>query len=191
MMKTLVFLVGPPAVGKMTVGHALQEITSLRLFHNHLSIDAVLPIFPFGSEPFRRLVGEFRVRVFEEVAESELPGLIFTYVWAFDDPNDLLFVKKMKQIFETRGGRTVFVELSADLETRLQRNATEPRRTQKPSKRNVEESRARLLELEAQYRMNSNGDFPFPDHLRIDNTLLEPARVAARIADHFSLPRRV
>jgi hypothetical protein len=190
-MQTLVFLVGPPAVGKMTVGQALQEITGLRLFHNHLSIDAVLPIFPFGSEPFRRLVCEFRVRVFEEVAESELPGLIFTYVWAFDDPRDLQFVEKMKHIFESRGARAVFVELWADLETRLQRNATEPRRTEKPSKRNVEESRARLLELEALYRMNSNGDFPFPDHLRIDNTLLEPAEVAARIAGHFSLPRRV
>jgi hypothetical protein len=104
-MKTLVFLIGPPAVGKMTVGLALQDLTGLRLFHNHLSIEAVLPIFPFGSKPFSRLVGEFRVRIFEEVAESDLPGLIFTYVWAFDQPEDRHFVEKVKQIFEVRAGR--------------------------------------------------------------------------------------
>ncbi|MEO6875756.1 MAG: shikimate kinase, partial [Opitutaceae bacterium] len=35
----LVFIVGAPAVGKMTVGDALAKRTGLRLFHNHLTID--------------------------------------------------------------------------------------------------------------------------------------------------------
>jgi len=188
-VKTLVFLIGPPAVGKMTVGLALQELTGLRLFHNHLSIEAVLPVFPFGSEPFGRLVGEFRVRIFEEVAESDLPGLIFTYVWAFDDPGDRRFVEKMKQIFEVRGGRAVFVELWADLETRLARNATELRTTWKPSKRDVALSRERLLDHESRYRMSSDGDFPFGEHLRIDNSRLEPGQVAEQIVAHFGLAR--
>jgi hypothetical protein len=186
-MKTLLFLIGPPAVGKMTVGLALQELTGLRLFHNHLSIEAVLPIFPFGSEPFSRLVNGFRVRVFEEVAESNLPGLIFTYVWAFDDPQDRMFVERMKRIFESRGGRAVFVELRADLETRLQRNATELRLSHKPSKRDLELSRARLLDHEARQRSSSDDDFPFAEYLRIDNTRLPPEEVARLIADHFSL----
>jgi hypothetical protein len=81
-------LVGPPAVGKMTVGHALAARTGLRLFHNHHTIDLALRFFPYGSPPFQRLVGEFRRRIFEEVAASDLPGLIFTYVWAFDDARD-------------------------------------------------------------------------------------------------------
>ena len=33
-------------------------------------------------------VEEFRRRILEEVAASPLPGLIFTYVWAFDVPAD-------------------------------------------------------------------------------------------------------
>jgi hypothetical protein len=188
-MKTLVFLTGPPAVGKMTVGLALQELTGLRLFHNHLSIEAVLPVFPFGSEPFSRLVGEFRVRIFEEVARSDLPGLIFTYVWAFDQPEDRHFVETMKQIFEVRGGTAVFVELWADLETRLARNETELRLTRKPSKRDVELSRARLLDHEARYRLSSNGDFPFEPYVRIDNTQLDPSQAAERIVAHFDLAR--
>jgi hypothetical protein len=93
----------------------------------------------------------------------------------------------MKQIFESRGGRSVFVELWADLETRLRRNVTEQRLQHKPSKRDLELSTARLLDHEARYRMTSNGDFPFAEYLRIDNTLQAPDDVARRIADQFQL----
>lgn len=58
-MTTLVFIVGPPAVGKMTVGHELAKRTGLKLFHNHHTIDLALRFFPFGTPPFQRLVGEF------------------------------------------------------------------------------------------------------------------------------------
>lgn len=64
----LVFIVGPPAVGKMAVGHELAARTGFRLFHNHHTIDLVLRFFDYGTPPFRRLVGEFRRRTFEEVA---------------------------------------------------------------------------------------------------------------------------
>ena len=74
---TLVFVVGPGAVGKMTVGTELAARTAMKLFHNHHTIDLVLRFFPFGSPPFNRLVGEFRRRIIEEVAASDLPGLIF------------------------------------------------------------------------------------------------------------------
>ena len=52
----LVFLIGPPAVGKMTVGAELARRTGLPLYHNHLSIEAVLPVFEYGSPAFDRLV---------------------------------------------------------------------------------------------------------------------------------------
>jgi adenylate kinase family enzyme len=39
---TLVFIVGPPAVGKMTVGYELAQRTGLKLFHNHHTIDLAL-----------------------------------------------------------------------------------------------------------------------------------------------------
>jgi hypothetical protein len=43
--------------------------------------------FPFGSSHFSRLVSTIRTAVFDEVAASDLPGLICTFVWA-DDPRD-------------------------------------------------------------------------------------------------------
>jgi hypothetical protein len=186
-VKTLVVLVGPPAVGKMATGRALERLTGLPLFHNHMTIELVLPFFEFGSAPFNRLVGEFRRRIFEEVAESDLPGLIFTYVWAFDTPADRQFVHGVMEIFERQGGRTVFVELWASLETRRVRNRTDLRLQEKASKRDVEQSDARLLAAEDRHRMSSEGDFPFPDHLRIDNTEVGPTEVARMIATHYAL----
>ena len=40
-----VILFGPLAVGKMTVGQELEKITGLKLFHNHMTIELVLPFF--------------------------------------------------------------------------------------------------------------------------------------------------
>lgn len=187
---TLVFMVGPPAVGKMTVGVELARRTGFRLFHNHHTIDLVLEFFPFGSPPFGRLVRDFRRRIFEEVAQSDLPGLIFTYVWAFDQPADAESGWFLSEIFTSRGGRVVYVELEATLDERLRRNETEFRLSQKPSKRDVEASRRRLLQHDAEYQLNSGGRFDGrADWLRIDNTHLPPDQVAERIIEHFSLPR--
>ena len=172
----------------MTVGLELSAITGIPLFHNHLSIEAVLPVFDFGTPPFNRLVAQFRDSMFVEAAQSDLAGLIYTMVWAFDHASDLRFVEKQKDVFEAEGGRAVFVELAADLETRLSRNATEPRVSSKPSKRDIEASRRRVIENDQAYQLDSRGEFPFADYLRIDNTNLEPRAAAAQIAAHFGLP---
>jgi hypothetical protein len=189
--KTLVWICGPPAVGKMTVGLDLSDITGFPLFHNHLSIEAVLPVFSYGSPSFNRIVAQLRDSVFVEAARSDLPGLIFTMMWAFDLPGDLKFVEKQKSVFESAGGRVVFVELIADLETRLLRNASELRMSAKPSKQDVAASRQRLLANEEAYQLDSRGSFPFQEYLRIDNTRLGPRAVAEQIAVHFALPSRL
>jgi len=36
---TLLCIIGPPAVGKMTVGDAIAARTGYRVFHNHLAIE--------------------------------------------------------------------------------------------------------------------------------------------------------
>lgn len=158
----LVFIVGPPAVGKMTVGYELAKRTGIRLFHNHQSIELVLQYFPYGTPPFHRLVGELRRRIFEEVAASDLPGLIFTYVWAFDDPGEEPSVEAYAKVFRDRGHRVVFAELEATQEERLRRNETEFRLAEKPSKRNIEVSRQRLLADDARYQLNSGGEPAVP-----------------------------
>jgi hypothetical protein len=186
----LLIIVGPPAVGKMTVGDAVARRTGFRLFHNHLSIELALRFFEFDSPPFRRLVSEFRTRILEEVAASTLPGLIFTYVWAFDEESDARFVERISSIFRARGSDIHLVELEATQEERLRRNTTEFRLAEKASKRDVARSQERLLELDARYRLNSGTELDGrTDYLRIDNTMLSPDEVAERIIDRFGLPR--
>ena len=186
----LVFIVGPPAVGKMTVGHELAVRTGLKLFHNHQTIDLALRFFPFGSPPFSRLVNEFRRRILEEVASSDLPGLIFTFVWAFDLASDDATVEEYTEIFRSRGGRAVYVELETHQEERLRRNETEFRLAEKPFKRDLDASRKNLLALDDKYQLNSAGRFASrSDYLHVDNTHLSAAEVAERVIDTFGLPR--
>ena len=188
----LLMLVGPPAVGKMTVGHEIARRTGLRLFTNHHTIELVLRFFEFGSPPFQRLIGEFRRRIFEEVAGSDMPGLIFTYVWAFDDPRDAAAVEEYSAPFRRRGARVLFAELEATQEERLRRNATEFRLSEKPSKRDVEASERRLLADDDRYQLNSRGMHDGRgDYFRLDTTELDAATVAEMIIGHFSLPRSV
>ena len=48
----LIFIYGSPAVGKLTVAQEIAEQTDFKVFHNHLTIDAVTPVFEFGTVPF-------------------------------------------------------------------------------------------------------------------------------------------
>ena len=108
--------------------------------------------FDFGQPPFGRLVSEFRRRIFEEVASSELPGLIFTFVWALNLESEKEFIEQTSEIFRNKGGETYFVELEADLSERLHRNETDFRLSQKPPKRNLENSRGHLLAADKESR---------------------------------------
>jgi hypothetical protein len=185
----LIVIFGPPAVGKMAVGRAIEEATGLRLFHNHMAIEPVLRFFPFGSQPFFRLVDGFRERMFEEVAGSDLPGLVFTFVWNLDGPDDTDFLERTCRTFHQRGHAVALVELKAELGTRLIRNRSAERLAEKPSKRNVEASERILLDLE-KYRLNSDGSIPLPyRHILIDNTALSPQAVADRVVDALGLKR--
>jgi hypothetical protein len=181
-----VIIFGPPAVGKMTVGYELAKLTGFKLFHNHMTIELVLNFFNFGQPQFHRLVDTFRRRIFEEIAASDLPGLIFTYVWALDQTSDKAYIDETCNLFREKGGEVYFVELEADLSERLRRNESEFRLAQKPSKRQVEESRRILLEHDRRYKFNSKGDFFYEENfLKVNNTNLSASEAALMILEEF------
>lgn len=180
-----VFLIGDAAVGKMTVGQALMKVTDLRLFHNHMTIEPVLEIFgQFNGTAISRL----RDVIFEEFAASENYGIIFTYIWAFDQKSDWDSIEHVKQIFDPYHTDFYYVELIAPQEVRLQRNSTENRLSHKASKRNIKISNQRLINTDKTFRCVSNvGEIPFENYLRIDNTNLSAEETANRIKQHFNL----
>lgn len=184
----LVIIFGPPAVGKMTVGQELAKLTDLKLFHNHMSLELVNNFFDFGTPQLGRLDKKIRFAIFEEVADSDLEGLIFTIVLAFNYQEDLDYLNEIVAIFESKGAEVCMVELKADLQERLKRNKQESRLQNKASKRNLEVSEKNLLQSDEMYRMhtidNELANWPV---LKIDNTDIGPREVAERIVTFFSL----
>lgn len=181
----LVFLIGDAAVGKMTVGQELMKQTGLRLFHNHMTIEPVIEIFGhFNGEVTRQL----REVIFREFAKSDNYGMIFTYLWAFDMQSDWDYIAHVAEIFRAQGAEIYYVELVASQEIRLQRNETPNRLAHKASKRDIEQSKARVLRDDARYRCESlPGELPFENYIKIDNSHLEPDVVADMIKERFQL----
>lgn len=186
----LVVIFGPPAVGKMTVGRALADSSTFRLFHNHALIEPLLEVFDYGTPPFTRLLSAWRAQAVEEAARSPT-DLVLTYVWGLELEEDAEELATYIRPYVARGAQVAFVELSADLDTRLQRNRTELRLAEKRSKRDVRWSDANVREME-RYVMNTgrgSGSEPLPGdallaqhrHLRLDNSRLAPDDAAARI----------
>ena len=181
----LVFIIGDAAVGKMTVGQELMKITDLRLFHNHMTIEPVIEIF--GRYDGKTIAG-MRDLIFANFAASDNYGMIFTLMMDFDMPSEWEYLEHVKKIFEPYGTEFYYVELIAPQEIRLQRNTTENRLKHKPSKRDIEASTRRVLDDDAAHRcVSREGEIPFNNYLRIENSDKEPETVAQMIKDAFHL----
>ena len=181
----LIFLIGSGAVGKMTVGQELMKLTGLRLFHNHMTIEPVIEVFGNYNHT---VVGQMREIIFREFAKSDNYGMIFTYMWAFDHQSDWDYVEHVREIFAPYGTEFYYVELIADQAVRLERNKTENRLLNKPSKRDLKVSDQRVLNEDTKYRLVSlPGEIPFENYLRIDNTHLSAEDAAKQIQQHFGL----
>ena len=187
----LLVIFGPPAVGKMTVGREVARQSEFRLFHNHALIEPLLEVFNYGTPPFNRLLGDWRAAVVQEAALSGT-DLLFTFVWGLELQTDADELRKYIRPYVEKGAEVAFVELAADLDTRLQRNRTELRLAEKRSKRNVEWSDTNVREME-RFLMNTDLDVSLDKslpatallaehrHMRLDNGGLAPQEAAGRI----------
>ncbi len=180
-----VLITGAGASGKMTVGQELMKITDLRLFHNHMTIEPVIEVM---GKYDGNTVRELREVFFRNFAASDNYGMIFTFIWAFDQPSDWEYIEHVKSIFEPYGTEFYCVELIAEQEVRLARNVTENRLLHKASKRDLVFSRNNNIHLDEAYRIISEeGEMPFDNYMRIHNDHIAPAVVAKMIKEKFLL----
>jgi hypothetical protein len=178
---------GPPAVGKMTVGRALCERTNFRLFLNHHTIEPLADVFGMDTAPFRALTNEFRRRVVEEAAAADV-ALVLTFVWNLGGVEDARWVGDLVSPYASAGLPVSFVELAADMETRLVRNCGEDRLLAKPSKRDLAWSDAHVRERQS-WVMNTDPTVPMAAagvlaahrHLKLDNCQPDPQGTVERI----------
>lgn len=186
-MANLIVICGPQAVGKMTVAESLRDKIKYNLMMNHDSIETSDRIFGFSTPAQKEFNSVFREKAFE-IAVKHNVDLLFTYVCAFERPEEREYLTGLAGQFQAGGGKFYFVELRADLGKRLERNETPHRMERKASKRDVEWSRAELLRSAENHRLNSaDGEFWFENHIKIDNTGLEPDEVADLIIEKFGL----
>lgn len=176
----LLFLYGPPAAGKLTVANEIAKRTNFKVFHNHLSIDAILPVFEFGSKPFFRLVEMIRV---ETVAEAARENVDLIYTFCYAKGLDEAHVEKVAKAAVDNGGEVFFALLTCDPDELKRRVVLEDRR--KFGKANTVEMMDKFLET---YDLSS----PVPDFdtLVIDNTDLPPVEAAERIIGHFGFQQQ-
>ena len=176
---TLVYIYGPPAVGKLTVAGKLAAITGYPLFHNHLTVNAVNSVFEFGTEPYNEVLHRLRLDVFRVAARSGT-SLIFTNnsAWSGADPRRrfVAFASQARQAVEDEGGRALFVRLTAPLPVLEERVADE---TRLAHRKLVDVHRLREL-------VRAIDQSPIhQDDLTIDTSVIDPEEAAKTIERHL------
>ncbi|HEY6229890.1 MAG TPA: AAA family ATPase [Pyrinomonadaceae bacterium] len=170
----LIFIHGAPAVGKLTVARELAKLTGFRLFHNHLTVDLVSSLFPFGSEPFVALREKIWLAAFAEAARQKLT-LIFTF-----NPERSVrerFIQDAIDAVEKESGEVVFIELTCaedELEQRMEDSSRK--------------EFGKLASVEQYRELQASGAFEFPElpqGISIDTTNRSPADTAQIMHDYI------
>jgi AAA domain-containing protein len=171
----LIFIHGAPAVGKLTVARELAELTGFRLFHNHLTVDLLSPVFAFGSEPFVVLREQIWLSTFREAAKNSV-SLIFTF-----NPEATVrerFIQDTIEVVGSAGGTVIFVELRCS-EDELERRIEDPSRNEFGKLASVEQYRS----------LKDSGAFHFPrlpSGISLDTTNQLPADTARLISEYVA-----
>jgi chloramphenicol 3-O-phosphotransferase len=175
----LIFIYGPPASGKLTVAEQLTKLTSISLFHNHLTRDLVKDIYGDDLGVNYPLVEKLRNDVFAYCAEKET-DLIFTFVYGgVEDENEEAIIKSYIKTIKAHGGEVLFVELTANRDELLQRVGNESRMLHK-----------KLLDptvLSTFLESRTELTIPFVKSIKVDTSSMSPADSAKFIAQELEL----
>lgn len=173
----LLFLYGSSAVGKLTVANEIAKRTNFKVFHNHLTIDAIKPVFDFGEGPFWKLVHLIRIETLKEAAKENV-NVIFTFCYAKDHDDEM--ISKFVNAVEENGGEVCFVLLKAD--------------KKEIEKRVIEKSRLKYNKANSVERLRGFWEMhdlfsPVNDYesLVIDNTNVSAIETAEKIIKHFQI----
>ncbi len=125
--KQHVFLLGPPAVGKLAVGRILSQRTGYPVFDNAKTVDIARLLYPYGTANFRAFRDDLRFRFYKEAAYADLHGLISTY--CFRHPDNWLYLTRIAELMQKSDWSTGFILLRADKHTLIRRAQSPDRQT--------------------------------------------------------------
>jgi len=173
----IIFIHGPAAAGKLTIARELAARTGLALFHNHLTVDLLLAVFPFGSPEFVTLREQIWIDVMTAAAQARR-GLIFTF-----NPENTVrnsFVPSLVDRVGDHGGRIDFVQITCPESVIEERLAAPSRMTMR-----------KLTSVGLYRELRAQGAFATPvlptPAVVFDSSQMLPAAAAALIVDRLSL----
>jgi shikimate kinase len=180
----LIFIYGPPAVGKTTIGAGLAKTTGYKFFFNHLTVPAAKAIFPDADslnnvDGYHTLLQKLRVDGITAAAENGL-NIIFTV--AYSGTVDDGFVSQIVDAVTARGGEIHFVQLSAPPQILAERVGNHSRSDLQLGKMTDPEHLRKTLSARDMY-----ASVKYPDILKIDTSETEPEPAAKHIIEHFGL----
>ncbi|MEK7616413.1 MAG: AAA family ATPase [Patescibacteria group bacterium] len=173
----LIFLYGPPAVGKLTVANELEKLTGYKNFHNHIISDIIGIFFDWGHSARAPLVNRILEDIIDTTAKADIPGVIFTYVY---DISDQPWIDSLSKIVEHNKGQIHFVQLIAPEEI-LMKRVNEPSR-EKFHKVKTPEKLKELMD-----KFNLFAKVQNAENITFDTSTMQPREVAQKIVEYFDL----
>jgi hypothetical protein len=175
----LVFLYGPPAVGKYTIAKALADELNWPLFHNHLAIDYVESIIKWGAPGFFDACADVRIALTKRALENGV-SLVSTFVYAKGFDADEAFVARLRDTVAHAGGRFCAVQLSCSVAT-LKARSVAPHRVAMKKIASPEKIDAVLADYDCW------SPVPNVDSLAIDTDASSVEQSVQSIREHFAL----
>lgn len=171
----VIFIFGPAASGKHTIGSLLAKKLDLPLFHNHLTVDLVCKLFKFGSDEFKQLRAAIWKESFRAAAEG---GQSFIFTFHPEKTVQANLIKELQSAVEDCGGRVQYIELLCP-EAEIERRLDNPSRSQY----------GKLQDLDFYRELREAGQFEFSHlptaHFSIDTQSVDAESAAERIHEYL------
>lgn len=168
----VVFIHGPAAAGKHTIGSLLSSQLGVPLFHNHLTVDLVKSLFDFGTPAFIKLRADIWRSSFRVAAEA---GRSFIFTFNPEITVSPTLIGELSDIVTSAGGHIYYVEL-------LCSDAEIERRIGNPSRHRF----GKLTDADVYREFKTRGGFEFPELpsplISIDTEATTPDEAAQLIA---------
>ena len=174
----VIFLHGPPAVGKLTIAKALHARIPARLSDNHAAIDLAKTVIDFGAPGFWDLIHKLRLDLLEAAAAANLSYFLTTACYHTGDEG---VINDWQAVMDRYGATFLPVHVVCSPQAQAQR-VGQPDRT----------ARGKLDQTCGLDRYMAKNDYlPLARNncLILDTTTLPPSDSADQIIKHFNLTR--